>query len=76
MYEVTGQPEITATWPASKLLWMKKNEPEIFAKTKKIFLLEDWLIYKLTGEYVTEKTLSLILFKYMICYSIVAHCCM
>ena len=58
VYEVTGQPEITATWPASKLLWMRKNEPEIFAKTKKIFLLEDWLIYKLTGEFVTEKTLQ------------------
>lgn len=58
VYEITGQPEITATWPAAKLLWMRKNEPEIFRKTKKIFLLEDWLIYKLTGEFVTEKTLQ------------------
>ena len=23
VYEVTGQPEITATWPAAKLLWIK-----------------------------------------------------
>ena len=58
VYEVTGQPEITATWPASKLLWVKKNEPEIWAKTKKIFLLEDYLLYKLTGKFVTEKTLQ------------------
>lgn len=58
VYEVTGQPEITATWPASKLLWVKRNEPEIWAKTKKIFLLEDYLLYKLTGEFVTEKTLQ------------------
>ena len=58
VYEVTGQPEITATWPACKLLWVKKNEPEVWAKTKKIFLLEDYILYKLTGKFVTEKTLQ------------------
>ena len=58
VYEVTGQPEITATWPAAKLLWIKENKPEIFAKIKKVFLLEDYLLYKLTGNFVTEKTLQ------------------
>ena len=58
VYEVTGQPEITATWPASKLLWVKRNEPEIWRKTKKIFLLEDYILYKMTGKFVTEKTLQ------------------
>jgi len=58
VYEVTGQPEITATWPASKLLWVKRNEPEIWARTKKVFLLEDYLLYKMTGKFVTEKTLQ------------------
>lgn len=58
VYNITGQPEITATWPACKLLWVKRNEPEVWAKTKKIFLLEDYLLYKLTGKFVTEKTLQ------------------
>ena len=58
VYEVTGQPEVTATWPASKLLWVKRNEPEVFAKTKKIFLLEDYILYKMTGKFITEKTLQ------------------
>ncbi len=58
VYEVTGQPEITATWPASKLLWVKRNEPEVWSKTKKVFLLEDYIIYKMTGKFVTEKTLQ------------------
>ena len=58
VYEVTGQPEITATWPAAKLLWVKRHEPEIFAKTKKIFLLEDWILYKMTGKFISEKTLQ------------------
>lgn len=58
IYEITGQPEVTATWPACKLLWVKNNEPEVWAKTKKIFLLEDYILYKLTGRFVTEKTLQ------------------
>ena len=58
VYEVTGQPEITATWPACKLLWVKRHEPEIWAKTKRVFLLEDWILYKLTGRFISEKTLQ------------------
>ena len=58
VYEVTGQPEITAGWPASKLLWFKKNKPEIWGKAEKIFMLEDWVLYKLSGEFVTEPTIQ------------------
>lgn len=58
VYEITGQPEVTATWPACKLLWVQRNEPERWAKVKKIFLLEDYLLYKLTGRFVTQKTLQ------------------
>ena len=58
VYEVTGQPEITATWPAAKLLWLKNNEPGTFSEMKKIFLLEDYILYCLTGKYVTEQTLQ------------------
>lgn len=58
VYEVTGQPEVTATWPACKLLWVKRNEPEVWAKTRRVFLLEDYILYKMTGRFVTEKTLQ------------------
>ncbi len=58
VYETTGQPEITATWPACKLMWLRENEPEVFGSIKKIFLLEDFLLYRLTGEFVTERTLQ------------------
>ncbi len=58
VYNVTGQPEITAGWPASKVLWLKKNRPEIFSKVKKIFMLEDYILYGLSGEFVTEPTIQ------------------
>ena len=58
VYKITGQPEITATWPASKLLWLKEEDPMRFSKIKKIFLLEDYLLFKLTGRFVTEQTLQ------------------
>lgn len=58
VYEITGQPEVTATWPACKLLWLKNHEPQLFEKIKKVFLLEDYLLYRLTGRFVTERTLQ------------------
>jgi len=58
VYEVTGQPEVTATWPACKLLWLRKNDPALFGQIKKVFLLEDYLLYRLTGKFVTERTLQ------------------
>ena len=58
VYNVTGQPEITAGWPASKLLWFKNNRPDVWKKLDKVFLLEDWLIYRLTGQFVTEPTIQ------------------
>ncbi len=58
VYDITGQPEIIATWPASKLLWVRDNRPEVFRQAKKIFMLEDWILYSLTGEFVSEPTIQ------------------
>jgi len=41
-YKITGQVSIVPTWPASKVLWIRKNEPQLFAKTAKILLIEDY----------------------------------
>ncbi|AQZ49651.1 xylulokinase [Martelella mediterranea] len=39
---------------APKLVWVKKNEPEIFGKVGKVLLPKDYLRYWLTGEYISE----------------------
>lgn len=57
VYEITGQPEVVPTWPATKILWFKRKKPEIFERTSKFLLLEDFLIYKLTGKFAAEKSL-------------------
>lgn len=58
LYTVTGQAETSAGWPACKLLWVQRHLPEVWAKTKRVFLLEDWILWALTGEFVTEPTIQ------------------
>ena len=43
-----------AGFTAPKILWMKKNEPENFAKVKKIMLPKDYLAYCMTGSFCTD----------------------
>ena len=43
-----------AGFTAPKLLWMKENEPELFAKIKKIMLPKDYLAYRLSGVHSTD----------------------
>ena len=43
-----------AGFTAPKILWMKKNEPEKFAKVVKIMLPKDYLAYRLSGSFCTD----------------------
>ncbi len=43
-----------AGFTAPKILWIKENEPENFAKIAKIMLPKDYLAYKLTGVHSTD----------------------
>jgi xylulokinase len=56
-YRVTGQVSFEPCWPASKVLWIRNNEPEVFKKTAKVLLIEDYFIFKMTGEYAAEGSL-------------------
>ena len=38
-----------AGFTAPKLLWMRKNEPELFRQIARVMLPKDYLVYKLTG---------------------------
>ncbi len=43
-----------AGFTAPKILWMKKHEPENFAKISKIMLPKDYLAYKLSGSFCSD----------------------
>ncbi len=51
--ELTGNKALTG-FTAPKILWVKKNRPEIFAKIKHIMLPKDYISFKLTGNYSTD----------------------
>ena len=41
-----------------KLMWVKENLPEIFAKTKRVCLMEDYIVYLLTGNAQIDYSLA------------------
>ena len=53
LIQITANPALTG-FTASKIMWVKNNEPEVFKKVKKILLPKDYIRFKLTGEYATE----------------------
>ncbi len=50
---ITGNP-ILAGFTAPKLLWVEKNQPEIFARISKVLLPKDFIRYRLTGEFFSD----------------------
>ncbi len=51
--EITANPPLTG-WTAAKLLWVRKNEPENYARCRHILLPKDYIRYVLTGVFATE----------------------
>ncbi len=51
--EITGNPAMPG-FTAPKLIWVEENEPEVFARTKRVLLPKDYLRWRITGEFVSE----------------------
>ncbi len=52
--QITGNVALTG-FTAPKILWVKENEPEVFARAKHVLLPKDYVRLKLTGEYAMDK---------------------
>ena len=52
LYKKSGQSYALNAIP--RILWVKNNMPDIYEKTAKIGMFNDWLIYKLTGVLAVE----------------------
>jgi xylulokinase len=55
-YRHTGIPEIGPSWPIAKIMWIRNHCREIYASTYKFMLAEDLILQKLTGRFVTNKS--------------------
>lgn len=53
LVRITANPALTG-FTASKVMWVKNNQPDIFEKIDRILLPKDYIRYKLTGEFATE----------------------
>jgi xylulokinase len=53
LIEITANPALTG-FTASKVMWVRNNEPEIYEKARHILLPKDYIRYMLTGEFATE----------------------
>jgi len=51
--EATANPVLTG-FTLPKLLWVRDNEPERFARVRKMLLPKDYVRFRLTGDFATE----------------------
>ena len=56
LFNITGMPSSDPMWPASKIKWIENNESEIFKKTFKFLIIEDYIAFRLTGKIFGEAT--------------------
>jgi len=56
-YPATGLARVDEVAPVSKILNIRQKRPEVFSRAYKFLLLEDYLLYRLSGKMVTEKSL-------------------
>lgn len=49
-----GYGMVSAECLPAKALWIKENQPDIWAKTTRLYECTDWLMYKLTGNYTAS----------------------
>ena len=59
---VTGQMAVLPTWPATKILWLKRNRPEIYCAAASYMLLKDYVVFYLTG--VKKADMSIATFSF------------
>ncbi|MBI5093578.1 MAG: xylulokinase [Candidatus Hydrogenedentes bacterium] len=53
LIEMVCNPALTG-FTAPKILWLRENEPEVYAKVRKVLLPKDYIRFELTSEFGTD----------------------
>ena len=56
-YKRTGTP-VHPMSPLYKIMWLKNQEPEIFKKAMKILSIKEFVLEKMTGEYLVDESMA------------------
>lgn len=54
LIQITGNDALPG-FTAPKILWVRRNEPEVFARARHVLLPKDYVRLRLTGEYATDR---------------------
>ena len=54
LIQIAGNDSLTG-FTAPKILWVREHEPKIYVKGVQVLLPKDYVRYKLTGEYASDK---------------------
>ncbi len=55
VYRITGH-RASASYGATKLMWVRDNQPDIYKNTHKMLNAKDYLTFRLTGRMIAEPT--------------------
>lgn len=53
VYKITGH-RASPSYSAAKIMWLRNNEEEIYKKTYKVLQAKDFIVARLTGQFVTD----------------------
>jgi len=53
VYELTGH-RLSASYSATKIMWIRENEPEVYKKTHAFIHAKDFVVHRLTGIFCTD----------------------
>lgn len=54
LIQITGNDALTG-FTAPKILWVKQHEPQVFGQCRQVLLPKDYIRYRLTGDFATDK---------------------
>ncbi len=54
LIQITGNDALTG-FTAPKILWVRRHEPDIYARVRHILLPKDYVRFRLTGQYATDR---------------------
>lgn len=57
LISITGL-NLSSIYSANKILWVKKNKPELYDSAWKIFTFQDFIIFRLCGETVMDQSMA------------------